>query len=197
MIPWKKMSSRWLYLAPLGGAAPEVFADVIKKARAKKMAVAVNPSAKALKKGLAWFSRAMKGAAVLILNEEEASYLTDLPYGADEKIFKKLDRAIGGIIVMTKGPKGVVVSDGKRIYSAGVFKEKEVVDRTGAGDAFGSGFVAGLIHRQKGKAFRLERVTSGDVHYAIRLGSANGTSVVEHIGAKEGVLTAQIGRAPG
>src|SRR3989338_7423834 len=117
MIPWKKMSSRWLYLAPLGGAVPEVFADIIRKARAKKMAVAVNPSAKTLEKGLAWFSRAMKGAAVLILNEEEASYLTDLPYGADEKIFKKLDRAIGGIIVMTKGPQGLVCSHRKTIYS--------------------------------------------------------------------------------
>ena len=191
MIPWEKMASRWLYLAPLGGAAPEVFADIMRKARLKKMTVAVNPSAKTLKRGLAWFSRAMKGAAVLILNEEEAAYLTGMPYGADKKIFRKLDRAVGGIVVMTKGPKGVVVSDGTRIYAAGVFKEKAVVDRTGAGDAFGSGFVAGLIRRQKGKAFRLENVTPADIHYAIRLGSANGTSVVEHIGAKEGILSAR------
>ncbi len=191
MIPWGKMASRWLYLAPLGGAAPEVFADIVKKARAKKMAVAVNPSSKTLEKGLGWFSRAMKGAAVLILNEEEAAYLTGVPYGADEKIFRKLDRAVGGIVVMTKGPKGVVVSDGTHIYSAGVFREKAVIDRTGAGDAFGSGFVAGLIRRQKARAVRLERVTSADIHYAIRLGSANGTSVVEHIGAKEGVLGAR------
>lgn len=188
MIPWRKMASRWLYLAPLGGAAPEVFADIMRKARAKKMAVAVNPSAKTLEKGLAWFSRAIGGAAVLILNEEEAAYLTGLPYGADEKIFKKLDKAVGGIVVMTKGPKGVVVSDGRRIYSAGVFKEKALMDRTGAGDAFGSGFVAGLIRSQKGKAFRLERVTPAHVQFAIRLGSANGTSVVEHIGAKTGIL---------
>jgi len=195
MVPWKKMTSRWLYLAPLGGAAPEVFANIIKKARVKKMAVAVNPSAKTLEKGLAWFSRAMKGVAVLILNEEEAAYLTGMPYGADEKIFRKLDTVVGGIIVMTKGPHGVVVSDGSRIYSAGVFKEKQVTDRTGAGDAFGSGFVAGLIRRQKGKAFRLENVTPADIHYAIRLGSANGTSVVEHIGAKAGVLSARAARA--
>jgi len=34
-------------------------------------------------------------------------------------------------------------------------------------------------------------VTPADIHYAIRLGSANGTSVVEHIGAKEGILSAR------
>ena len=51
-----------------------------------------------------------------------------------------------------------------------------MVDRTGAGDAFGSGFVAGLI-----QASRIE--------YAIRLGSANATSVVEYVGAKKGIVT--------
>ena len=81
-----------------------------------------------------------------------------------------------GIVVMTKGPQGVAVSDGKMIWQAGSFKEKKMVDRTGAGDAFGSGFVAGLI-----QASRIE--------YAIRLGSANATSVVEYVGAKKGIVT--------
>jgi sugar/nucleoside kinase (ribokinase family) len=189
MIPWDRIKSRWLYLAPLGGTSPEVFAEIIRTAISKKIAVAVNPSQKTLAMGLDWFSRAVKGVSVLILNEEEASYLTGLPYGADEKIFQKLDEAFGGIVVMTKGPKGVVASDGKRIYSAGVFKEKVLVDRTGAGDAFGSGFLSGLMHLKKGGMFRLELVTPYDIKFALRLGSANGTSVVEHIGAKAGILS--------
>ena len=77
---------------------------------------------------------------------------------------------------MTKGPKGVIVSDGKYIYSAGTFKEKKYTDRTGAGDAFGSGFVSGLMR-------------TGKIEEAIRLGTANGTAVVEEIGAKNGLLT--------
>ena len=51
----------------------------------------------------------------------------------------------------------------------------EVVDRTGAGDAFGSGFVSALA---KGAG----------VEQAIRAGSANATSVVEYVGAKKGIL---------
>lgn len=86
--------------------------------------------------------------------------------------------ASGGdrVVIMTKGPKGVIASDGKYIYSAGIFKEKRFIDRTGAGDAFGSGFVAGLIRTKK-------------IEEAIRLGSANGTAVVEELGAKNGLLT--------
>jgi len=76
---------------------------------------------------------------------------------------------------MTEGNKGVLVSDGKNIYSAGIFRGK-LVDRTGAGDAFGSGFVAGIIEKN-------------NIEYAIRLGSANATSVVEKIGAQAGILT--------
>jgi len=76
---------------------------------------------------------------------------------------------------MTKGPKGVVVSDGKNRLSAGIFKEEKLIDRTGAGDAFASAFVSGFIK-------------TGNIQEAIKWGSANGTSVVERVGAKEGIL---------
>jgi sugar/nucleoside kinase (ribokinase family) len=69
----------------------------------------------------------------------------------------------------------LAVSDGKKRYSAGV-PEAPVIDRTGAGDAFGSGFVSGFIQ------------SNGDIEYAIQLGTANATSVVEDFGAKTGIL---------
>ena len=50
---------------------------------------------------------------------------------------------------MTDGAGGVLVSDGHIIYKSGVFKEEKVVDRTGSGDAFGAGFIAGLIQKKK------------------------------------------------
>ena len=89
-----------------------------------------------------------------------------------------------GIVAVTGGPKGVTVSDGKHIYKAGIFKEQSVADRTGAGDSFGSGFIAGLMRKEKEKEFSVE-----EIQYAIRLASANATSVVERIGATEGTLT--------
>ena len=62
-----------------------------------------------------------------------------------------------------------------------------MVDRTGAGDAFGSGFVAGLMrHKEECKKGLCSHLA---VEYAIRLGSANATSMVESIGAKSGILT--------
>src|SRR4030043_281228 len=105
----------------------------------------------------------------------------------EKEIFEKLDRAEKGIVVMTNGVKGVVVSDGRNIYRSGIFGGK-VIDRTGAGDAFGSGFVAGLVKNQKSKK-KNKKFSIDDMKYAIRLGSANATSVVGKIGAKQGILT--------
>ena len=90
--------------------------------------------------------------------------------------FWHLDKAVKGIAVVTEGQKGLVVSDGKKVFRAGIFKNKKVIDRTGAGDSFGSGFVAGLMRKN-------------NIEYAIRLGLANAASVVEHFGAKEGIIT--------
>jgi sugar/nucleoside kinase (ribokinase family) len=132
---------------------------------------------------------------VVHINREEASYLTGVKYEDYRGVFKKLDKLIDGIVAMTDGKKGVMVSDGRMIYKAGVYKEKFIADRTGAGDAFGSGFVAGLIGKGqkkgkgesgkwKGSAFSKESIIR-----AIELASANATSVVEHVGAQQGILT--------
>ena len=75
---------------------------------------------------------------------------------------------------MTKGPEGVVVSDGKNIYRAGV-PDSPIVERTGAGDAFASGFVT-------------EYIRSGDVSKAIQFATANASSVVTQYGGKAGIL---------
>ena len=61
----------------------------------------------------------------------------------EEEIFKFMDGVIGGIFIMTKGPEGVVISDGKNIYRAGV-PDSPIIERTGAGDAFSSTFTIAL-----------------------------------------------------
>ena len=137
--------------------------------------------------GLKKIKSLLNKSKAVIINREEASYLTGVDYEKEKEIFKKLDKVVGGITVMTDGENGVLVSDCCNIYKAKIFKERKVVDRTGAGDAFGSGFVAGLIQRRENCKKGL--CGMDNIEYAIRLGSANATSVIEQIGAKAGILT--------
>lgn len=184
---FKKLpKTKWVYLAPLGGGAAKIFKPLVDFCFKNKIKIACNLSAAQIKAGIEKLTPVLNKIDILVLNQEEASYLTGVPYENENKIFGALDKAVKGIVVMTKGPKGVSISDGKIKIKTGIFREKKSADRTGAGDAFGSGFLAGLIQKTAKKSFKYG---GEDLKYALRLGSANATSVIEHIGAKEGILT--------
>ena len=173
-VPFRKLQNRWAYVAP-GGISPALIEEVMRSIKKNGGSVALNPSKHYLQNKGVHVRRLLPYADVVIVNREEASYLTGVDYREYRKLFKAFDGLIDGIAVVTDGALGARVSDGRYVYSAGVFKEKKLVDRTGAGDAFGSGFIAGLIQKQ-------------DIHYALRVAAANATSVVEYIGAHEGIL---------
>jgi len=175
-IPFSKLKAKWFYIAGLSGKSAKTLIPIINFAKRNKIKIALNPGAVQLSLGLNGLKNVLSVVDVLILNHEEAARLTGLSYNKEKEIFRKLDKFVSNIVVMTKGPKGVIVSDGRYLYKAGVFKEKRYLDRTGAGDAFGAGFVTGFIKTNK-------------IEEAIRLGSANGTSIIEYLGAKNGILT--------
>ncbi len=181
----KQLKAKWWYVS-LPGKSHHSFAELMKIARRMGIKVAFNPSMQHIIEGRKELLRLLPELSFLVLNEGEAAALAGISFRRAEAVFKKLDKLMPGVIAVTSGPKGVTVSDNQFIYRAGIFKEKRLADRTGAGDAFGSGFVAGLI-RRGGLSDR--RYRPEDVEYAIRLASANATAAVEEIGATEGLLT--------
>lgn len=174
-IPWNKLQAKWFYIAPLSGKLAGIFPQIVNFAHEKGIKVAANlgNSQLSLKKDV--LQKVLQKIDVLILNQEEASLLTKIPYKKENEIFKKIDDLCPSIAIMTKGGAGVSVSDGWNISKATALKSK-VVDKTGAGDAFGSGFVAKFIN------------SSGNIEEAIQLGVANATSCIKHWGAKGGLL---------
>lgn len=189
----KPLKAKWFYVSSVGGDF-KVLGEIIKLAKKQNIRIAFNPGAQELKHPhmLVPF---LYSIDVLIMNREEGARFTGVPVENEQVIFKRIDELEPGIFVLTDGPKGVWVSDGRNVFRAGTFKEKELVDRTGAGDAFGSGFVSGILRRitekSKGAVNRAEVKDLGpaDIVYAIRLGSANATSKIEGLGAKFGLLT--------
>jgi sugar/nucleoside kinase (ribokinase family) len=183
-IPFPKLKARWFYISP-GRVSFEVVKKIINFAAKNKIKVAFSPSDYFIRMGQRKLKPLMLKSRVVVMNREEAALLTGIDYDKEKEIFRKLDKITPGIVIITDGSRGALVSDGKRIYKAGVFKTK-LIDTTGAGDAFGSGFVAGLIRREEECEKGLCRIDN--IEYAIRLGMANAASVIEHIGAKEGIL---------
>ena len=163
IFPWQVLEeTKWLYLASLEGNV-DLLGKVVEKACEGGVKVVLNPGSRELKereKLLAIFPK----LKALILNREEAEDfgLTDGNSNAPE------------IVVVTNGRQGAKLFSKK----VNLFTEALIgrtVNETGAGDAFSSGFVAGLV-----KGFSLEK--------SLKLGIINSASVVSKIGAKSGLL---------
>lgn len=185
-IPLSKLKAKWTYISP-GSISLNVLKTIISKLHKNGSCIAINPSKDLIKSGISKIKPILNLCKVVILNREEASYLTGIPYQNSKEIFKKMDQYVKGLVLVTDGSKGATVSDGYVMWSVGTFKEKKVIDRTGAGDAFGSAFVAGLLD------FECEclsgRCNIDAVAYSLKRASANATSVIEKIGANSGILT--------
>lgn len=190
-ISLEKLKSRWWYIS-LSGESYKLLPWLLKFAAKHKILVALNPTGYHIKRGLKELRRSIKQVAFLLVNETEASAITGVSFRKEKELFQRMDALVPGIVAVTAGKKGAAVSDGRFIYRAGVFSAK-VVDRTGAGDAFGSGFVAGLLRKN-------ERCDKGkcrpeNIEYALRLASANAASVISQLGAGEGILSRREFRA--
>jgi len=185
-IPWSRLkSTKWFYLAPFSGRLVDLWEDILIFAQKNHIKVVTNPGNSQLILPKDRLKKLLNLADVLLLNQEEASLATGLPYNKEKEIFKKLDNWVEGICVMTKGPLGGVVSDGKYLYEYGILKAPKTLDRTGCGDAFGSGFVTGLIRWSSAlqKKWGLDQI-----EYAIQVGSANAVSSIQEFGAQNGLL---------
>jgi len=165
----------WVYIDSLAGDL-NLLGKILKWAKDVGAKTAFNPGKQLIKFGKDLWPF-LVDIDIFIVNEDEAAYITGIEYSQEkeQEIFSKMNEIVGGIVVMSKGARGVEVLSGDKHYMAGI-PDSPVVDRTGAGDSFGSGFVSGYIH------------SDGDIEYAIQLGTANATSVVKYFGSKRGLL---------
>ena len=160
-IPWHRIDTRWLYISSLGGDM-ELMRELITYATNNDIQVAVNPGKNELGKPSLW-QGLLRKIDVFIVNKEEAEL-----FAQDQPLFGP------HIICITDGKKGgqLLIGGQTQSYSS---KIVPTVEETGAGDAFGSGFVAALIHHHS-------------IDIAIQWGINQAASVVSYMGAKRGLL---------
>ena len=172
-VPFDKMRAQWFYLDSIGGHY-DLLWSAVHHAANNDIKIAFNPGGKELNHGLEKLIPILKYIDIFITNKEEGAQLVGLNPKKEDEVMFELKKLIQHVVILSDGPNGVVVRDGDRGYRAGV-PDSPVVERTGAGDAFGSGFVA-------------EYIRSHDIEKAIQFGTANASSVVTQFGAKAGIL---------
>lgn len=159
----------WVYLSSLGDI--RLLEQIIGEAAKRSVKVMLNPAGSELAEADRLRSL-LEDVEILITNKEEAQQIVE-GKNLDELVRHGLSYC--PVVIVSDGPNGATASDGKTIIHAGMYEDVPVVDRTGGGDAFGSGF---LSQWSQGKSLA----------EALIFASANSTSVVTKIGAKEGIL---------
>jgi len=177
-VPWSEVKKTdWFYLGSLGKNADKLFEDLLAFARENEIKVMVNPGQPQFKMPLKTLRPLLKKIDILLLNQEEGQILVRDSSLKGEELIRSIKKIFPGILIVTNGTRKLFVADGKRLYSAfPLVKNEEVVDKTGAGDAFGSGFLVGYIKHK------------GNIKEAIQLAVANAASCLTKWGAEEGIL---------
>jgi len=172
----KVRRTKWLYHTSLLGRSFETQKRLARELVGRGVKLALNPSEYSVKRqdlrGL------LKLCEVLILNKEEGELLLKREKVREKDLLKGLVSLGPKVVVVTDKNKVIRACDNRggdgRRYSLKPNKVK-VVERTGAGDAFASGFVAGLI---VGKS----------VEESLKLGLRESESVIKYFGAKNKLI---------
>lgn len=166
----RNLEADWFYITSLAGNM-DLLSKLLKHANTHGIQVAIDP-------GNAELAQVKKLRALLPLVtvlKANAEELATVFGGKDLKDTVTRAADVCPYVVGTNGAAGSYAAVSGQLYQAGQYQKVKVLDRTGAGDAFGSGFIASLAKGQS-------------VEDALSLASANATSVVSVVGAKPGIL---------
>lgn len=177
---YKNLETGWFYLASLSGQSwKRNLKEIFTLANSKNSLIAWNPGAAQINEGIKFLKPYFKKTDVLIVNREEA---ISLCLSGNKKLNQIKDLLL---FLVSLGPRIVAVTDGAKgawvINKGQVYFEPavhvKVINSTGAGDAFGSSLVGGLI------------LYKNNIAKALKLALIRSSHVVAKIGAQEGLLT--------
>jgi ribokinase len=202
-----------LYITSLTQQASEQLPRILSQAKKLGLSIAINPGSSQLIRGTSLLKSCLSSIDTLIMNSSEAKTFMFALVGLDTQFKKALEECqLQGpcnidneqpyllespipyediyfsitkffSAVLKMGPKVVVITNGSNgVYAAtkdgGFFHpsiKTDAISPVGAGDSFGSCFIAHLM-------------MGASIDNALRSGIVNSASVINHIGAKEGLL---------
>ncbi len=176
-FPEIKKIPKWIYLSSLASNTKRYHEEISYFLNThKEVKLAFQPGTFQIKLGIDTLKDIYKRTEVFICNVEEAQRILN-NNSKDIKILLSEIHAYGPkIVIITDGPKGAYMLDGDHFYFMPIYPDpKPPVERTGCGDAFSATFVGALM---LGKT-PLEALTWAPV---------NPMSVIQYIGAQEGLL---------
>jgi len=105
---------------------------------------------------------------IIFANENEITSLIETKNFHEVINFSK---QLNKLIIITRGEKGAIVIHGKEVFECKAYKNLKIVDLTGAGDLFASGFLHGYINKLS-------------INDCLEKGTEMSSKVIQQIGAR-------------
>lgn len=182
----KDVKTTFIYLTSMGPVWELAYGKILDFVKTNNIKLAFNPGTLQIEKRDRIVMDVLEKADYLFVNKQEAEKLL---YGEELNIDLKNEGNIKKLLFGMKslGVKNVIITDSDKgsyledkknnIYKVESLKI-DIVEKTGAGDAYATGFLAAVLGGE-------ENTT------AMQWGTVNAASVIEKIGAEEGLLTKQ------
>lgn len=169
----KELKTKWVYISSVAGNI-QLAQTLTRRLKKQGVKIAYNPGSLELKHGIRAFELILRNIDILMINLEEAQILTKSKTRDISLLVKKIAKKDLTLLI-TDGRNGAYASAHGTIWHARTTGATGI-SRTGAGDAFGSGFVAAQI-----KGMSLAE--------SLQVGTLNAEAVIQKHGAKFGLLT--------
>ena len=167
----------WIYFSSIGEHTIGFHEKIVKYLAAHpETKMAFNPGTFQLKFGVKKLREIYKRSYALFVNREEAEHILGAKRDNIKELLQGLRKLGPKVVVITDGPLGAYASDDDSCYFMPPYPDpKPPVSRTGAGDAFSTGFLSGLIYGLS-------------VPEALKWAPIESMHVVQYFGAQTGLL---------
>jgi ribokinase len=174
---FENISTKWTYLTSLGEEWQDAYSKTADFVIKTKCFLAFNPGTLQIEKGKDTLKNILTLTNLLFVNKEEGETLLNLQRGQKnvEEMLKDLQKLGPKIVVVTDGKNGSFAIDDKENVFKKSIVEGESKERTGAGDAYSSGFLSALNYNKT-------------INEAMEWGTKNAASTISKAGAQTGLL---------
>ncbi len=168
---------KWIYFSSISKNSLKFHDDMANWLEAhKEVKLAFQPGTFQIGFGAERLAKLYAHSELLAVNREEAVMISGGDHENIHDLFDKLHALGPKIVVISDGHDGSYASDGQNRYRMPIYPDpKPPFERTGAGDAFTSTFVAAII---KGS----------NIEGALQWAPINSMNVVQYTGAQKGLL---------
>lgn len=176
----KLADCNWLYLTSMAESftSSNIMDEVCHFVDKSKTKLVYSPGTFQLKADIKRYPKVLERCELLIVNMEEAKRIIGIDPKEHVEVRDLLSKMLllgAKKVAITDGENGSYATDGNSNLKAGIFPT-QLVEKTGAGDAYSSGFVAALA---KGE-------TLGE---AMIWGTVNAAHEVRQVGTQKGILS--------